>query len=49
LRISEELYAQVRKLAERDRRPVVTWIKILIEDAVSAARDGAPGTGTRKR
>jgi hypothetical protein len=49
LRISDELYAQVRKLAERDRRAVATWIKILIEDAVSAARDSTAGTGTRKR
>lgn len=47
LRLSDELYAQVRKLAERDRRAVATWIKILIEDVVSAAREGT--SATRKR
>lgn len=49
LRISDELYAQVVKLAQRDRRPVAGWIKILIEDAVNAAREGAASPGTRKR
>lgn len=49
LRISDELYAQVVKLAQRDRRPVAGWIKILIEDAVNAAREGPTSPGTRKR
>lgn len=49
LRISDELYAQVVKLAQRDRRPVAGWIKILIEDAVNAAREGPASPGTRKR
>jgi hypothetical protein len=49
LRISDDLYAQVVKLAQRDRRPIAGWIKILIEDAVNAAREGQSGPGGRKR
>lgn len=47
LRLSDELYAQVLNLAKRDRRRVAAWITILIEDAVTAAREGT--AGTRKR
>ena len=42
LRLSDELYAAVLRIAKQERRPVAAWLKLAIQDAVDAA-------GTRKR
>ncbi len=42
LRLSDELYAQIERLATADRRTVASWIRLRVEDAVAAA--GASST-----
>lgn len=44
LRLSDELYAAVLRIAKQERRPVAAWLKLAIQDAVDAA-----GAGGRKR
>jgi predicted transcriptional regulator len=36
IRIDPALKAELQKLADRDRRPLSSWIKLLLEDAVKA-------------
>jgi hypothetical protein len=36
IRISDELYDAIDKLAKRDRRTIAGWLKIVAEDAVAA-------------
>jgi predicted transcriptional regulator len=36
VRLDAELYARVETLAKADRRPVATFLKLVIADAISA-------------
>ena len=36
IRIDATLKAELQKLADQDRRPLSSWIKLLLEDAVKA-------------
>lgn len=38
IRIDAPLKAELRRLADRDRRPLSSWIKLLLEDAVKDAK-----------
>jgi hypothetical protein len=42
LRLSDELYAQIERLATADRRTVASWIRLRIEDAVAGVSPSAP-------
>lgn len=44
IRVSDELYEAIDKLAKRDRRTIAGWLKIVAEDAVANA-----GAITKKR
>jgi hypothetical protein len=38
IRIDAALRAELQRLADRDRRPLSSWIKLLLEDAVKDAK-----------
>jgi hypothetical protein len=42
IRVTDEVYAQVARLAKHDRRTVAGWVKLAIEDAIATA-------GSKKR
>ena len=47
LRLNDDLYASVLKLAKAERRPIAAWLKLAIQDAVDA-REAPPAPPKRR-
>jgi predicted DNA-binding protein len=41
IRVKPELWERIERLAEKDRRPVASYLKLVIEDALAAQSAGS--------